>query len=188
MLPRISDSFHSSYDYSSLTVQQASQNGGILSKLALHFPHVFSFWGRHSQQQIGSGKEDAVSSHETSSYDIDEGENRVTPSIIDDRFGKYYAELEPDTSNNSSKLSTSRFPPHLTYVILHAGFLSFLVPFFKQILSILHDRDFEKNEDLFDTISNCPIVYESINDEGNFERQIITILCVGSLVHLIIFE
>ncbi|XP_004497166.1 protein ACCUMULATION AND REPLICATION OF CHLOROPLASTS 3, chloroplastic isoform X2 [Cicer arietinum] len=124
-----------------LTVQQASQNGGILSKLALHFPHVFSFWGRHSQQQIGSGKEDAVSSHETSSYDIDEGENRVTPSIIDDRFGKYYAELEPDTSNNSSKLSTS--------------------------------RDFEKNEDLFDTISNCPIVYESINDEGDsaFQRE-----------------
>ncbi|XP_024627907.1 protein ACCUMULATION AND REPLICATION OF CHLOROPLASTS 3 isoform X2 [Medicago truncatula] len=92
-----------------LTVQQPSQSGGILSKLALHFPLVFGFWGKHSQQQIVSVKEDAVSSHETMrSYNIDKGENRIAPSIIDDRFDKHCAELQPDTINNSSKLSASR--------------------------------------------------------------------------------
>ncbi|WJX21505.1 hypothetical protein P8452_10933 [Trifolium repens] len=126
----------------SLTAQQPSQNGGILSKLALHFPRVFSFWGRQSQQQIVSGKEDAVSSHEMiRSYDSDEGENRITPSIVDQRFDKDYTQLEPDVSNNSSKLSAS--------------------------------RDSEINEDLFDTIANCPIPYESINEEGDsaFQRE-----------------
>ncbi|WJX21502.1 hypothetical protein P8452_10933 [Trifolium repens] len=125
-----------------LTAQQPSQNGGILSKLALHFPRVFSFWGRQSQQQIVSGKEDAVSSHEMiRSYDSDEGENRITPSIVDQRFDKDYTQLEPDVSNNSSKLSAS--------------------------------RDSEINEDLFDTIANCPIPYESINEEGDsaFQRE-----------------
>ncbi|XP_045831151.1 protein ACCUMULATION AND REPLICATION OF CHLOROPLASTS 3 isoform X2 [Trifolium pratense] len=125
-----------------LTVQQPSQNSGILSKLALHFPRVFSFWGRHSQQQIVYGKEDAVSSHEMiRSHDSDEGENRITPSIVDERSDKHYTELEPDVSNNSSKLSAL--------------------------------RDSEKNEDLFDTIANCPIPYESINEEGDsaFQRE-----------------
>ncbi|XP_058768567.1 protein ACCUMULATION AND REPLICATION OF CHLOROPLASTS 3, chloroplastic isoform X3 [Vicia villosa] len=93
----------------SLTVQQPSPNGGILSKLALHFPLVFSFWGRHSVQQNVSGKEDAVSSHEMMrSYSIDERENIVIPSTVNDRFDKQYPELEPDASNNSSKLSVSR--------------------------------------------------------------------------------
>ncbi|CAL5210142.1 unnamed protein product [Lathyrus oleraceus] len=92
-----------------LTVQPPSQNGGILSKLARHFPLVFSFWGRHSMPQIVPGKEDAVSSHEMMrSYNSDEGESMVIPSTVDDRFDKQFAELEPDVSNNSSKLFVLR--------------------------------------------------------------------------------
>jgi hypothetical protein len=118
------DRFPSSYDYSSSTVQQPSQSGGILSKLALHFPLVFGFWGKHSQQQTVSGKEDA-SSHETMrSYNVDKGENRIAPSIIDDRFDKHCAELEPNTSNNGSKLSASRFPLYLLS-LSYMQFLSF---------------------------------------------------------------
>lgn len=169
--------FPSSYDYCSLTVQQPSQSGGILSKLALHFPLVFGFWGKHSQQQIVSVKEDAVSSHETMrSYNIDKGENRIAPSIIDDRFDKHCAELQPDTINNSSKLSASRFPLYLTYIILHAGSLSFLFPFLNKFYPVLHDRDSEKNEDLFDTLANDPVPYEPVNEEGNFERWILIFL------------
>jgi hypothetical protein len=138
ILPRISDRFPFSYDYSSLTAQQPSQNGGILSKLALHFPRVFSFWGRQSQQQIVSGKEDAVSSYEMiRSYDSDEGENRITPSIVDQRFDKDYTELEPDVSNNSSKLSASRFPFYLIYIHYLTCRFSLLFSFFKQFLSSL---------------------------------------------------
>lgn len=100
---------------SSLNVQHSSQKEGILSKLARHFPLVFSFWGRHGQQQVGTEKETAVSSHEMmGSYDIDEGSNRTAPSVIDDRFDKCHEELEPAVSNNSSKLFASRFCLYLT--------------------------------------------------------------------------
>lgn len=91
-------------------MQQSSQNGGILSKLALHFPRVFSFWGRRSQQEFGSEKENAVPSDEMkSSLSVHEGANRIAPSVADDRFDKYYADMEPAVSNNYSKLSPSRF-------------------------------------------------------------------------------
>lgn len=114
-------------------MQQSSQNGGILSKLALHFPRVFSFWGRRGQQEISSEKEDAVSSDEMkSSLNVHEGANRIAPSVVDDRFDKYYAEMEPAVSNN--KLSPSRFSFYLTnIIILHASSPPF--PFFDQIFS-----------------------------------------------------
>ncbi|XP_057425050.1 protein ACCUMULATION AND REPLICATION OF CHLOROPLASTS 3, chloroplastic isoform X3 [Lotus japonicus] len=92
----------------SLNVQQPSQSGGLLSRLALHFPHVFSFWGKHNQQQMVTGKENAVCEEMMGSYDIDEGANKIAPSVMDDRFDKYYEELEPAVSNISSKLSASR--------------------------------------------------------------------------------
>ncbi|XP_061364723.1 protein ACCUMULATION AND REPLICATION OF CHLOROPLASTS 3, chloroplastic isoform X2 [Gastrolobium bilobum] len=116
-------------------VKQSSQNGGILSRLALHFPLVFSFWGRHVQQQGGPGKENAESPREVmGSYDIDVGANRITPDVIDDNFNKNYVELEPAVSNNSSKFSAS--------------------------------RDSEKKDDLFDTVGNYSILYDSITRGG----------------------
>jgi hypothetical protein len=58
------------------------------------------------------------------SYNVDKGENRIAPSIIDKRFDKHCAELEPNTSNNSSKLSASRFPLYLLS-LSYMQFLSF---------------------------------------------------------------
>ncbi|KAL2996304.1 hypothetical protein AAZX31_10G266000 [Glycine max] len=90
-----------------LNVQRSSQNGGILSRLALHFPLIFSFWGRHNQQQVGTGKQTEVFPHEVmSSDDIDERTNRITSDNIDNNLDKYYE--EPALRNNSSKLPTSR--------------------------------------------------------------------------------
>lgn len=90
-----------------LNVQRSSQNGGILSRLALHFPLIFSFWGRHNQQQVGTGKQTEVFPHEVmSSDDIDERTNRITSDNIDKNLDKYYE--EPALRNNSSKLPTSR--------------------------------------------------------------------------------
>lgn len=89
-------------------MQRSSQNGGILSRLALHFPLIFSFWGRHNQQQVGTGKQTEVFPHEVmSSDDIDERTNRITSDNIDNNLDKYYE--EPALRNNSSKLPTSRF-------------------------------------------------------------------------------
>lgn len=122
--------------------------------------------------QIVPGKEDAVSSHEMMrSYNSDEGESMVIPSTVDDRFDKQFAELEPDVSNNSSKLSVLRFYLYLTYIILHADSLLFFSSLQTNLSClILRGRDSEENEDSFDNIANSPILYDSINEEGNLER------------------
>lgn len=90
-------------------VQRSSQNGGILSRLALHFPHIFSFWGRHNQQQVSTGKQTEV----MSSDDIDERTNRIASDNIDSNVHKYYEELESAMSINL-KLPASRFYLYLT--------------------------------------------------------------------------
>ena len=91
-------------------MKQSSQSGGILSRLALYFPRVFSFWGRHNQQQVHTGKESAVSPQEVmGSYEIAEEPNTNATDFIDDNFNGYYEELEPAVSSNSSKLATTRF-------------------------------------------------------------------------------
>ncbi|XP_027363321.1 protein ACCUMULATION AND REPLICATION OF CHLOROPLASTS 3 isoform X4 [Abrus precatorius] len=92
-----------------LNVQQSSQNVGLLSRLALHFPLVFSFWGRHNQQQVGTRKENAASPNELmSSYNIDEETNRIDSDVIDGNLNKYYEELEPTMINDILKFPASR--------------------------------------------------------------------------------
>ncbi|KAL5140228.1 Protein ACCUMULATION AND REPLICATION OF CHLOROPLASTS 3 [Glycine soja] len=68
---------------------------------------TLGFWGRHNQQQVGTGKQTEVFPHEVmSSDDIDERTNRITSDNIDKNLDKYYE--EPALRNNSSKLPTSR--------------------------------------------------------------------------------
>ncbi|BAT93702.1 Protein ACCUMULATION AND REPLICATION OF CHLOROPLASTS 3 Precursor [Vigna angularis] len=91
-----------------LNVERSSQNGGILSRLAMHFPLIFSFWGRHSQQQVGTGKQTEVFLPEMmSSDDVDEKTNQIASDGIDSNLDKSYEELEPTMSNNS-KFPASR--------------------------------------------------------------------------------
>ncbi|KAK7280560.1 hypothetical protein RJT34_25624 [Clitoria ternatea] len=126
----------------SLNLQQSSQNGSILSRLALHFPLFFSFWGRRNQQQDGTVTENAVSPHEVmGSYDIDEGTNWVASDVIDGNLNKYHEELGSGMSDNISNLPAS--------------------------------RDYEKNEDLLDTMANYNILYDSIAEGGDtaFQRE-----------------
>ncbi|WVY98761.1 hypothetical protein V8G54_030912 [Vigna mungo] len=91
-----------------LNVQRSSQNGGILSRLAMHFPLIFSFWGRHSQQQVGTGKQAEVFPPEMmSSDDVDERTNQIALDGIDSNLDKNCEELEPTMSKNS-KFPASR--------------------------------------------------------------------------------
>ncbi|TKY50766.1 ACCUMULATION AND REPLICATION OF CHLOROPLASTS 3 [Spatholobus suberectus] len=129
-----------------LNVQRSSQNGGILSRLALRFPLIFSFWGRHNQGQVGSRKQTEVFPHEVmSTDDIDERTNRIASDDIDSNLDKYYEELEPAMTNNSSKLPVSR-------------------------------DSVKNEEDLFDTTSNYNILYDSITKgvalgDSAFQRE-----------------
>ncbi|ESW14824.1 hypothetical protein PHAVU_007G020500 [Phaseolus vulgaris] len=91
-----------------LNVQRSSQNGGILSRLALHFPLIFSFWGRRNQEEVVTGKQTEVFPPQTmSSVEVDERTNQIASDGIDSNPDKYCEELEPAMSNNS-KLPASR--------------------------------------------------------------------------------
>ncbi|CAJ1977610.1 unnamed protein product [Sphenostylis stenocarpa] len=92
-----------------LNVQRSSQNGGILSRLVQHFPLIFSFWGRHNQQQVGPAKQTEVFLPEMLiSVDVDERTNRIASGNINSNFDKYCEELEPAMNNISSELPASR--------------------------------------------------------------------------------
>ncbi|XP_029126592.1 protein ACCUMULATION AND REPLICATION OF CHLOROPLASTS 3 isoform X2 [Cajanus cajan] len=124
-------------------VQRSSQNVGILSRLAMRFPLIFNFWGRHNQQQVGTGKQTEVFPHEVmSSDDIDKNTNKIATENMDNNLDKYYVELEPPMSNSSSKLSASR----------DSG---------------------KNEEVLFDTTSSYNILYDSITEGGDsvFQRE-----------------
>jgi len=149
-------------------VQRSSQNGGILSRLAMHFPLIFFFWGRHSQQQVGTEKRTEVFPPEMmSSDDVDERTNQIALDGVDSNLDKNCVELEPTMSNNS-KLPASRFSltsspvPHSLFqqcfLMLHS--FSFLL--------LNYIRDSGKSEDLFDTSSNYNILYDSITEGGKF--------------------
>ncbi|KAL2324020.1 hypothetical protein Fmac_023078 [Flemingia macrophylla] len=127
-------------------VQRSSQNVGILSRLAMRFPLIFSFWGRHNPQQVDTRKQSEVFPHEVMSYNgIDEKTNTIASANMDSNLDKYNEELEPAMRNNSLKLSASR------------------------------DTE-KKEEDLFDTMSNYNILYDSITDgvalgDSAFQRE-----------------
>ncbi|XP_054825456.1 protein ACCUMULATION AND REPLICATION OF CHLOROPLASTS 3, chloroplastic isoform X3 [Prosopis cineraria] len=70
----------------SINVQQSSLSGGMLSRLARHFP-LFSFWGKHQQQPADTRKEN-------------ESEN--------DKFNKDFESSEPLVSNKTTKSNALR--------------------------------------------------------------------------------
>lgn len=105
-------------------MQRSSQNGGILSRLALHFPLIFSFWGRRNQEEVVTGKQTEVFPPQTmSSNEVDERTNQIASDGIDSNPDKYCEELEPAMSNNS-KLPASRFSdcPRFFSYFFHAIF------------------------------------------------------------------
>ncbi|MED6107547.1 hypothetical protein PIB30_015079 [Stylosanthes scabra] len=90
-------------------LKQSVQSVGILSRLALHFPRVFSFWGMHNQQQVHVGKECATSSQKVvESYEMKE-ENRNAAHFVDGSFNNHDEQLKPRVNSSSSKLATLRF-------------------------------------------------------------------------------
>lgn len=99
---------------SSSNVKQSVQSVGILSRLALHFPRLFSFWGTHNQQQVHTGKECAVTPQKVmESYERDEEPNKNAAHFVDGSFNNHNEQLEPRVSSSSSKLATSRFSLYL---------------------------------------------------------------------------
>lgn len=75
----------------------------------MHFPLIFSFWGRHSQQEVGTGKQTEVFPPEMMSCDdVDERTNQIALDGIDSNLDKKCEELEPTMSKNS-KFPALRF-------------------------------------------------------------------------------
>ncbi|MED6161054.1 hypothetical protein PIB30_057142 [Stylosanthes scabra] len=90
-------------------LKQSVQSIGILARLALHFPRVFSFWGTHNQQQVHVGKECATSSQKVmESYEMKE-ESRNAADSVDGSFSNHDEQLKPRVNSSSSKLATLRF-------------------------------------------------------------------------------
>ncbi|XP_072059666.1 protein ACCUMULATION AND REPLICATION OF CHLOROPLASTS 3, chloroplastic isoform X4 [Arachis hypogaea] len=121
-------------------VKQSVQSVGILSRLALHFPRLFSFWGTHNQQQVHTGKECAVTPQKVmESYERDEEPNKNAAHFVDGSFNNHNEQLEPRVSSSSSKLATSRF---------------------------------SEKEDMFDSIAQNSVPYDSIiEDDYAFQRE-----------------
>lgn len=151
-------------------MERSSQNGGILSRLALHFPLIFSFWGRHNEQQVVTGKQTEVFPPQMmSSDDVGERTNQIASDGIDSNLDKNCEELEPALSNNS-KLPASRFS--LTSSPVPRTFFSKFFLFHIFSFSLLnYNRDSGKTEDLFDTNSNYNTLYDSITEGGNLETE-----------------
>ncbi|XP_016175666.1 protein ACCUMULATION AND REPLICATION OF CHLOROPLASTS 3 [Arachis ipaensis] len=124
----------------SSNVKQSVQSVGILSRLALHFPRLFSFWGTHNQQQVHTGKECAVTPQKVmESYERDEEPNKNAAHFVDGSFNNHNEQLEPRVSSSSSKLATSRF---------------------------------SEKEDMFDSIAQNSVPYDSIiEDDYAFQRE-----------------
>ncbi|RYR37013.1 hypothetical protein Ahy_A09g041946 isoform B [Arachis hypogaea] len=125
----------------SSNVKQSVQSVGILSRLALHFPRLFSFWGTHNQQQVHTGKECAVTPQKVmESYERDEEPNKNAAHFVDGSFNNHNEQLEPRVSSSSSKLATSRF---------------------------------SEKEDMFDSIAQNSVPYDSIieGDDYAFQRE-----------------
>lgn len=92
-------------------MQQFSQSGGILSRLAQHFP-LFNFWGKHQHQPADTGKEKSTESispsQVTEAIEFNDG-GRIASDLIDDKFNKDFESLEPLISNETMKSNESRF-------------------------------------------------------------------------------
>ncbi|KAI9075711.1 hypothetical protein K1719_042327 [Acacia pycnantha] len=94
-----------------INMQQFSQSGGMLSRLAQHFPLLFSFWGKRQHQPADTGKENSTESishsQVTESYESNDGD-RSASDMIDDKFYKNFESLEPLVSNKTMKSNESR--------------------------------------------------------------------------------
>ncbi|KAK4264122.1 hypothetical protein QN277_029454 [Acacia crassicarpa] len=94
-----------------INMQQFSQSGGMLSRLAQHFPLLFSFWGKRQHQPADTGKENSTESishsQVTESYELNDGD-RSASDMIDDKFYKNFESLEPLVSNKNMKSNESR--------------------------------------------------------------------------------
>ncbi|XP_028752621.1 protein ACCUMULATION AND REPLICATION OF CHLOROPLASTS 3-like isoform X2 [Neltuma alba] len=94
-----------------INMQQRSQSGGMLSRLAQHFPLLCRFWGGHQNEPADSRKENLTGSiapsQVTKLYEFNDGD-RIASDEIDEKFDKDFESLEPTVGNKTVKSNESR--------------------------------------------------------------------------------